>query len=392
MGIILGALGGAGKAAGEIADSNTRLWNAQDLAVQAQQLDIAKHKAIEQFRNENTEAQRTKMVGAIDTGAQGIVNDKFIGHEVADPSTWTSEQQAALDQGKALMLQNPRTRSVAAARLGYTDEALKLDKIAESGASTVPFGSTRVDSEGNVVYDNGSMLKGSIAQQGADAKTAGTKGGVKRLDPAKVAQIVETMGSKADLPPNPFLDPQAVAANNGKKPVDEVGRSAFTQLFGKEVEDGGEDGNLTAAMNTAKGKYGKLNTAITQRVSQDFQGGFDRHGAWSAGEAATKGVLAKYGFDPTSMTRYEVLSEARAAAMRQSVDRLVGGDVLESTSAPPAVIEPKKPPPPAKAPPPKPAPAPRALPRTLADIPGVVDEGVVSAGTDLSPNLSKYKR
>ena len=45
MGIILAALSGAGKAAGEIADSNIKLWNQKDL--ETQRADLEQKKAME---------------------------------------------------------------------------------------------------------------------------------------------------------------------------------------------------------------------------------------------------------------------------------------------------------------------------------------------------------
>lgn len=51
MGILMGALAGAGKAAGEIADANTRRWDRQALADQNAQLEMAKMKMAEEMRN-----------------------------------------------------------------------------------------------------------------------------------------------------------------------------------------------------------------------------------------------------------------------------------------------------------------------------------------------------
>lgn len=157
-------------------------------------------------------------------------------------------------------------------------------------------------------------------------KTGGSASGFKPLAPEKVSQIVETMGGKTILPPNPFQDPKAAMMNNGKVPADDTGRAAFQQLFGMHVENSGDGGNITASMNRAKTQYTKLNAAITQKLQQDFEGVFDNTGKSAITPEVAKGVVAKYGFDPTGMNRYQVMTNARDAALRDSVDRLTSGD------------------------------------------------------------------
>lgn len=349
MGILLGALAGAGDYIAKSEQEKIKNLDQQELEAQRANLLQSKEMALAKFNQElkdtSANASRTQMVSAIDQGAKKIVNDRMAGNQVADASTWTPEQEAARNQGMGILSSSPRVRSQAAANAGYTDEAVKLDKVAESGAASVPWGSTRVDSEGNVIYDNGAALKGEINRDRADAAAARASGTgkVKPLDPAKVAQIVETMGNKAVLPPNPFQDPQAAALNGGKMPPDETGRASFTQLFGKQIEDGGEEVNITAAMNAAKSQYTKLNSAITTKVQQDFEGAFDKKGAWVAGEAVSKKVAEKYGFDPTGMSRFQVLSAARDAALRDSTDRLTSGEIAPAKEeAPKPKAEPKK--------------------------------------------------
>lgn len=58
MGILMGALAGAGKAAGEIADANIKLWGKQELAQQQAQLSQAKEEAMARLNSGLTE-QRT---------------------------------------------------------------------------------------------------------------------------------------------------------------------------------------------------------------------------------------------------------------------------------------------------------------------------------------------
>ena len=178
MGIILGALAGAGKAVGEIADANTKLWGQQELEAQRAKLEeskaIAIAIAVENAKVGIADATRTKMVKEIDQGTIGIVGSKLnANNPVGDQSTWTPEQEAARNQGIVGMAKTDiRARTQAAVNAGYSKEGLEMDKIAESGASIVPWGSTRVDSSGNIIYDNASALKGEIAQQKANGKGA----------------------------------------------------------------------------------------------------------------------------------------------------------------------------------------------------------------------------
>ena len=185
---IIGALGGLGDAAQRMGETNQKAWLDQDSEALKQKfqrelvdLQAQKQMALETFKNtlatntKNTE--RTNMAAAIDQGAGGIVDTAMQGHGVADQSTWTPEQEAARNQGIVGMKNNPRTRIQAATNAGYIDEASKMDKIADSGAKTTPWGSVTHDSDGKVIYDNASELKGKIAQQGADAK-----GAIKRAD------------------------------------------------------------------------------------------------------------------------------------------------------------------------------------------------------------------
>lgn len=173
MGILLGALAGAGDFIAKSEQEKIKNLDQQELEAQRVNLLQSKEMALAKFNQElkdtSADASRTKMVSAIDQGAKKIVNDRMAGNQVADASTWTPEQEAARNQGMGILSSSPRVRSQAAANAGYTDEAVKLDKVAESGAASVPWGSTRVDSEGNVIYDNGAALKGEINRDRADA-------------------------------------------------------------------------------------------------------------------------------------------------------------------------------------------------------------------------------
>ena len=173
MGILLGALAGAGDYIAKSEQEKIKNLDQQELEAQRANLLQSKEMALaklnQELKDTSANASRTQMVSAIDQGAKKIVNDRMAGNQVADASTWTPEQEAARNQGMGILSSSPRVRSQAAANAGYTDEAVKLYKVAESGAASVPWGSTRVDSEGNVIYDNGAALKGEINRDRADA-------------------------------------------------------------------------------------------------------------------------------------------------------------------------------------------------------------------------------
>lgn len=239
MANILGTLAGAGQGLSNWAQNYQRAGIDQDMAKLNDELLLARAKSLEQFKGELEQQGRGRMTQAIDTKAKGIIDARMAGNQVADPSTWTPEQEAARSAGLATMAQDPRTRAQAAAQAGYTDEAFKLDKIAESGASNVGWGNTRIDAEGNVIYDNASALKGSLAQQAADAATA-------RADAAKAAAEGRTAGkgTKADN----FDLKQWDAAY---KP-DKVVVSLPTPMGDKDVESASLRGAYKTAFNQAR--------------------------------------------------------------------------------------------------------------------------------------------
>jgi len=108
-GIILGALGGLGqgmsnvgaqmqKSSDEQELENIRSENAYNKAIALQRNEI-------QMKSDAEDAARKKMVSDIDAAKTGIINqrlnDQFGNAKPADPSTWTPEQQAVVDQAKA---------------------------------------------------------------------------------------------------------------------------------------------------------------------------------------------------------------------------------------------------------------------------------------------------
>ena len=135
MGIIMGALGGLGEAAGNVGASFLKAGLAEDQAKQDSDLALNRAMALETFKNtmavNTANQQRDAQVGRINSQA-GIIADQAIGAKrdavnagIADPSSWTSEQQAAVDQSlgndKTAIVNDPRTRMQAAELTGDID-------------------------------------------------------------------------------------------------------------------------------------------------------------------------------------------------------------------------------------------------------------------------------
>lgn len=130
MSIFMGALSGVGEAGQRYAEANQKLWGEADLEKQRAELALQKGMALEQFKTDlsvNTaDSMRTAQTARIDEAAKGLVAqaqaEKYAGAVPADPSTWTDEQQAAVDQSKqidaAQRLRDSRTRDQAAILTG----------------------------------------------------------------------------------------------------------------------------------------------------------------------------------------------------------------------------------------------------------------------------------
>lgn len=108
MGIILGALGGAGGQLADYADKQIT----QDQAVQRMgvesNLALQRAQTLEQFKADLANSQRGQMVARVQ-GAAGDIADEQMAPKIAqeqagivDPDSWTPEQQAAVDQSNAI--------------------------------------------------------------------------------------------------------------------------------------------------------------------------------------------------------------------------------------------------------------------------------------------------
>jgi hypothetical protein len=130
MSLVMGALGGAGKAAGEFADSNIKLLGEEEIMRQRADLDTQKQQFLQDAKlaseKKYSDLARTEQTQRIDEAAkpfvQQAIDTKYAGAQPADPSTWTPEQQAAVDESKQLdqqaFLRDPNVRTKAAMTTG----------------------------------------------------------------------------------------------------------------------------------------------------------------------------------------------------------------------------------------------------------------------------------
>jgi hypothetical protein len=111
MGIILGALAGAGGQLADYADKQIAQDQALERIGTESDLALQRAKALEQFKVDTANTQRTAMVQRLQDSAGNIADQKMaptIAQEqagITDPSSWTPEQQAAVDQSNAIQRQ-----------------------------------------------------------------------------------------------------------------------------------------------------------------------------------------------------------------------------------------------------------------------------------------------
>ena len=139
MGLLRGFVGGVANAAGQIADQRIGRYTAEmfsqqrDLAEQAKELRIEEMNSRRDAANRanavaDANAARTGAVSRIDA-ASGLIADERVAQTrgqvesgITDRSTWTPEQQAAVDQSLALdrkgLIGDPRIREQAARSTG----------------------------------------------------------------------------------------------------------------------------------------------------------------------------------------------------------------------------------------------------------------------------------
>lgn len=145
MSILMGALGGLGDAAQRMGEANQKLWGEEELTRLRGDIDQQKAQALAEFKAnldiKTVDQQRTVQQGRIDEAARPIVQQaldgKYAGAKPADASTWTAEQQAAVDQSRGIdeqaLLRDPKVRRQAAEQTGdiSPEKAATLSNSAE---------------------------------------------------------------------------------------------------------------------------------------------------------------------------------------------------------------------------------------------------------------------
>lgn len=175
LGLILSALSGAGQGINQVG------------VQEAKNIDeINKAKMIEKNKYELLEENRRKDAAAVDEHYSKLrddhINSKLpaLGDD-ATPDAVSTYEKNKLD-ALAKFDANQMNRVQAAINAGQFEHAAALAKIATEGNSVVGYGGVKVDSQGNIIYDN-SLDKKANEGKKADAidfkahKPGGTGGG-----------------------------------------------------------------------------------------------------------------------------------------------------------------------------------------------------------------------
>jgi hypothetical protein len=127
-GIFMGALGGAGEALGGIGATMFKAEIDKDARAQESNLALERAKALEQFKMELGNRERTAQTERIDAAAGKIADTKVgerraeVERGIVDRAGWTPEQQAAVDQSMAAdrqaLMGDMKTRTQAAVQTG----------------------------------------------------------------------------------------------------------------------------------------------------------------------------------------------------------------------------------------------------------------------------------
>lgn len=138
MGIILGALAGAGGQMADAADKSI----AQDYALQRNQqesdLALQRAQALEEFKVQMQNTQRTAMVGRLNDAAGNIADQQMAPIQqqeqagITDPSSWTPEQQAAVDQSNGMRRQGIVQQALSDGSAGLASGDIAPEKAMEN--------------------------------------------------------------------------------------------------------------------------------------------------------------------------------------------------------------------------------------------------------------------
>jgi len=155
MSIILGALGGAGEALQNVGSTMLKAELDRDARAQDSDLTLQRAKALEQFKMELGNQERTAQTQRVDAAA-GKIADQKVGEKrrtieggIVDRASWTPEQQAAVEQSLELdrqsAMSDPKTRTEAAIQTGDIGpkDAAVLNQKSEADLTRLMLGEQR---------------------------------------------------------------------------------------------------------------------------------------------------------------------------------------------------------------------------------------------------------
>lgn len=188
MGILMGALAGAGKAAGEIADANTRLWGQKELQQQNHDLEIAKQKLLMEFGEkraiaaEDRAQEPLKRFGGLVKGNQDTDVPM-----TAEPVTQLSGNGLMMDgkqlQGKGFVGNLEKLRTQIAGMPESTDKTNMLKQL-----------------DSQIVADTDTAQKGILGQtrkMTSDEALTKTRQDALANDPVALAAYEKTLGESS---------------------------------------------------------------------------------------------------------------------------------------------------------------------------------------------------
>lgn len=177
MGIIMGALAGAGGQLADFADKDIAQQQALQRMDTESDLATQRAEALEQFRVNLANQQRQEMVQRVQ-GAAGNIADQQMAPVVAqeqagiqDPSSWTPEQQAAVDQSNAIQRQQLVQQALTDGSAGLATGDIAPEKAMEN-TSRIQINQLKMQNLIDRANDRNATLQ-EIAQVKSDAMRYG---------------------------------------------------------------------------------------------------------------------------------------------------------------------------------------------------------------------------
>ena len=211
MGIVLSALAGAAGGYDAAMDQDRKEHEAVATDVRRSGLEEQRQRALLLFKAGQEDAQRAAMADRVNTAAGSIADSAvsqkrgIVQNAIADPASWTADQQSAVDQSLALdrdrVASDQRTRTQAAIRTG---------DIAPDKAAALADSERRLDAAENTAASRAAAAeRESERKEKADAQRYATD--LKRLD--LQAGTLEASNRKIDA----WIENEAAKRDNDEK-------------------------------------------------------------------------------------------------------------------------------------------------------------------------------